>query len=90
MDFTTVVILISDENENASVFNPLYYNVSISEDIVVGRELLRIQSVDHDSSTNGALTYSIESGNENFAFFLDESKESLYLATELDHENVSR
>ena len=90
LDVTTVVISISDENDNSPEFNPLNYNISISEDTVVGRELLRIQAVDHDSTTNGALTYSIESGNDHSTFFLDESKGSLYLATELDHENVSR
>lgn len=88
-DVTTVVISISDENDNSPVFNPTYYNISISEETVVGRELLRIQAVDHDSTTNGALNYFIETGNENSTFFLDESKGSLYLATELDHENVS-
>ena len=89
VDFTTVVISISDENDNSPVFNPSFYNISISEDTAVGRELLRIQAVDHDSTTNGALTYSIESGNDHSTLFLDESKGSLYLATELDHENVS-
>lgn len=90
LDVTTVVISISDENDNSPVFNPSYYNISISEDTAVGRELLRIQAVDHDSTANGALTYSIESGNDHSTFFLDESKGFLYLATELDHENVSR
>lgn len=77
LDVTTVVISISDENDNSPVFNPSYYNISISEDTAVGRELLRIQAVDHDSTTNGALTHSIESGNDHSTFFLDESKGSL-------------
>ena len=90
LDVTTVVISISDENDNSPVFNPSCYNISISEDTAVGSELLRIQAVDHDSTTNGALTFSIGSGNDHSTFFLDESKGSLYLATQLDHENVSR
>ena len=89
LDVTTAVISISDENDNSPEFNPPYYNISISEDAVVGRELLRIQAVDHDSTTNGALIYSIDSGNDHSTFLLDESTGSLYLATELDHENVS-
>jgi len=90
LDVTTVVVSIFDENDNSPVFNPSYYNLSISEDTAVGSELLSIQAVDHDSTTNGALTFSIESGNDHSTFFLDESKGSVYLATELDHENVSR
>ena len=89
LDFTTAVISISDENDNSPEFNPSFYNISISEDTLVGKEMLRIQAVDHDSTTNGALVYSIESGNYHSTFLLDESMGSLYLATELDHENVS-
>ena len=90
LDVTMVVISISDENDNSPEFNPSYYNISISEDTFVGKELLRIQAVDRDSTTNGALIYSIESGNDHSTFLMDESMGSLYLATELDHEIVSR
>lgn len=90
LDFSTVVISISDENDNSPVFSPSFYNISISEKTAVNEELLRIHAVDHDSTTNGALTYSIESGNKNSTFFLNESRGSLYLATDLDHEKVSR
>lgn len=90
LDVTMVVISISDENDNSPEFNPSYYNITISEDTFVGKELLRIQAGDRDSTTNGALIYSIESGNDHSTFLMDESMGSLYLATELDHENVSR
>lgn len=90
LDVTSVVISISDENDNTPVFYPTRYNISISEATAVGRELLRVQAMDSDSTTNGALNYFIESGNENSTFFIDESTGFLYLASELDHENVSR
>ncbi|XP_078376106.1 uncharacterized protein LOC144659523 [Oculina patagonica] len=90
LDVTTVVIKISDENDNSPVFNPTDYNISISEATAVGSVLLRIHAKDRDSTSNGALNYCIESGNDNSTFFLDESTGFLYLSSELDHENVSR
>ena len=89
MDFTTVAISISDENDNSPLFYPAYYDISISEATVVGTELLRLHATDNDSTTNAALRYLIESGNENSTFFLDESMGFLFLASKLDHENVS-
>lgn len=90
LDVTTVVISVSDENDNSPIFNPSHYNISISESTAVGRELLRIHAKDRDSTLNGALNYFIESGNENSTFFMDESTGFLYLSSELDHENVPR
>ena len=90
LDFTTVVITVSDENDNRPVFYPSRYNISISEATVVRRELLRVQATDKDSTSNGALNYFIKSGNENSTFFLDESSGFLYLASKFDYENASR
>lgn len=89
MDVTTVVISISDENDNSPVFQPTHYNISISEATVVGKELLRLHASDIDSTSNAALNFFIESGNENSTFFLDQSAGFLFLASEVDHENVT-
>ena len=88
-DFTTVVISISDENDNSPFFHPTYYNISVSEATATKTELLRLQASDKDSKTNAALFYFIESGDEKSHFFLEESKGFLSLARKLDHENVS-
>lgn len=88
-DFTTVVISISDENDNSPFFHPTYYNISVSEATPATTELLRLHASDKDSTTNAALCYFIESGDEKSHFFLDESKGLLSLTRKLDHENVS-
>ena len=90
MDFTTIVIKVSDENDNFPVFDPSLYNVSISEATSVGRELLRVQATDEDSTSNGALNYFITAETENPIFLLDETSGILFLARNLDYENVSR
>lgn len=88
-DLATVIISISDENDNSPLFHPAHYNISISEATVVGNELLRLHAMDNDSTTNAALNFFIETGNENSNFLLDESTGVLFLAKEVDHENVT-
>lgn len=90
LDVTSVVISISDENDNSPVFNPTHYNISISETTAVRRKLLRIHAEDRDSTSNGALNYFIESGNEKSTFSMNNSTGFLSLSSELDHEKVSR
>ena len=90
LDVTSVVISISDENDNSPVFNPTHYNISISETTAVRRKLLRIHAEDRDSTSNGALNYFIESGNENSTFSMNNSTGFLSLSSELDHEKESR
>ena len=57
---------------------------------MVGKELLRVRATDNDSTTNALLNYYIESGNDIFTFFINEAKGSVFLAKEVDYENVTR
>lgn len=85
-DVTTVLLSISDENDNWPVFDPVNYTLSISEATAVGAELVKIYATDKDSTTNAALNYSILAGNENSTFALDESNGLLFLTKEVDYE----
>lgn len=86
MDVTTILLSISDENDNWPVFDPVNYTISMSEVTAVGAELVKIYATDKDSTTNAALNYYILTGNEDSTFSLDESNGLLFLAKEVDYE----
>ena len=69
----SVEILISDQNDNAPVFSPLSYNFSVAEEQTPASVSLTIAATDLDDvvNGNGAVDYSIISGNEENIFYLN-------------------
>lgn len=62
-----VVVYIDDVNDNPPIFSPLPIGLPIvvSEDILVGTELLTISAMDEDSSPNAQVGYVIKSNAHN-------------------------
>ena len=66
-----LTVTITDDNDNAPVFSPTYYFVSISENAAVGTTVTSVTATDADSSTAGTITYGIASGNSGNVFRVD-------------------
>lgn len=66
-----VVISVLDINDNPPVFEHREYTASVSEDVAVGKQLLRVQAASRNTEASGDITYSIISGNEHGMFSVD-------------------
>lgn len=66
-----VAISVLDINDNPPVFEHREYTATVSEDVTVGTQLLRVQAASRDSEAGGEISYSIVSGNEHGMFSVD-------------------
>uniref|UniRef100_A0A672YBK8 Protocadherin-16 n=1 Tax=Sphaeramia orbicularis TaxID=375764 RepID=A0A672YBK8_9TELE len=82
---TYVHIEIEDLNDNAPVFNPEHYTMSISSHTQPGAEILTVIATDRDSGRFGQVTYEILPGDMSSLFMLDKQTGMLYLTSTLTH-----
>nr|XP_020469983.1 protocadherin-23 isoform X2 [Monopterus albus] len=80
---TYVHIEIADINDNAPVFNPEEYMVSISSHAQPGTEILTVVATDQDSGRFGQVTYEILPGDVSSLFALDKQTGMLFLTSTL-------
>ncbi|CDW55607.1 Cadherin domain containing protein [Trichuris trichiura] len=81
---TSVVrVDVQDVNDNAPIFYPLIYNVSLRQGILPGTPVLVVSATDRDSGDFGTVTYNIVSGNEGSSFRLDSRNGELYVKAQL-------
>lgn len=66
-----VVVSVLDINDNPPVFEHREYTASLSEDVAVGTQVVRVQAASRDADANGEISYSIISGNELGMFRVD-------------------
>ena len=78
-----VIVDVSDVNE-APVFNPSVYNISVSEAIQTHTSLLKIIFHDYDSSPNNKVLLTLVDGNIESTFYVDNN--ILKLKKLLDYE----
>lgn len=64
-------IEVEDLNDNAPVFNPEDYTMSISSHTQPGTEILNVIATDRDSGRFGHVTYEILPGDMSSLFALD-------------------
>ena len=83
-----VVVYVSDVNDNNPEFQDSDFDISVSEETLVNQVILKVIAHDLDSGNNGALLYSIISGNNEKKFKLDSVTGNLTLASELDFEET--
>nr|XP_033796923.1 protocadherin-23 isoform X2 [Geotrypetes seraphini] len=69
--YCTVTVLIKDVNDNAPRFEQSYHRVSVLEGQIYNTFIMQVFVTDIDCEINGQIEYSIISGNENEAFFID-------------------
>ena len=58
-NFTTVIINISDENNNAPEFSSSSFDITLDENIAAGYEILKATANDKDSGFNGTVVYEL-------------------------------
>lgn len=68
---TYVHIQVEDLNDNAPVFDPDHYTMSISSHTQPGTEILNVIATDGDSGSFGQVTYELLTGDMSSLFALD-------------------
>ncbi|XP_060929197.1 protocadherin Fat 3a isoform X1 [Limanda limanda] len=86
---STVNINLTDVNDNAPRFNHDVYSAVVSEDANIGESVVQLLAEDVDSQLNGAILYSIVSGDRDNQFFIDPLSGVIKVNKQLDHETVS-
>ncbi|XP_028998199.1 protocadherin Fat 1a isoform X2 [Betta splendens] len=81
-----VVLSVLDINDNPPVFEHREYIATMSEDVAVGTQVLRVQAASRDVEANGEISYSILSGNEHGLFSVDPRTGDIFVIEPLDYE----
>ncbi|XP_044201151.1 protocadherin Fat 4-like [Thunnus albacares] len=87
----TLLIQVSDINDNVPKFSEAEYEVEVLETESVGTSVLSLSAVDPDEGSNGNITYSIfkqSPSSDPAVFELDSSSGTLRLAQPLDYSEV--
>ncbi|XP_077398228.1 protocadherin Fat 3a isoform X4 [Festucalex cinctus] len=85
---TTVNINVTDVNDNAPMFSRDLYAAVVSEDATIGESVVQLLAEDLDSQRNGAILYSIVSGDRDNQFFVDPLSGIVKVNKHLDRETV--
>uniref|UniRef100_A0A8C9UTT2 FAT atypical cadherin 1 n=1 Tax=Spermophilus dauricus TaxID=99837 RepID=A0A8C9UTT2_SPEDA len=83
----TVVVSVLDINDNPPVFEYREYGATVSEDILIGTEVLQVYAASRDIEANAEITYSIISGNEHGKFSIDSKTGAIFIIENLDYES---
>ncbi|KAH9496049.1 Protocadherin-11 Y-linked [Bulinus truncatus] len=78
-------VFVTDLNDNAPVFSQSVYVVNITEENVVGKQILKLTADDPDSGINKIFTFSLFP-RENSVFSIDRDSGILKARTTFDHE----
>lgn len=85
----TITIEITDENDNAPIFQNVDSKMTIAENAPLNSKLYQFSATDPDSGVNSEIFFSIGSGNRRESFQIDSLSGSLYLRKKLDYEDVT-
>ncbi|XP_012717208.2 protocadherin Fat 2 [Fundulus heteroclitus] len=87
-DITTVVINVTDVNDNAPVFRQSIYSAEILEDLTPGSLVMKVTATDLDGPINNLLRYSIVSGDLQQQFLIHPRSGEISVRTALDREEI--
>lgn len=85
---TKVRVRISDSNDNSPEFSEADYTFFVVENQPIGTSVGEVQANDIDNGTHAQLVYSIESGDEDDHFSINQVQGTIYTAVVLDREDV--
>ncbi|XP_041850205.1 LOW QUALITY PROTEIN: protocadherin Fat 3a [Melanotaenia boesemani] len=85
---TTVNINLTDVNDNEPIFSHDLYTAVVSENANIGEFVLQLVAEDGDSQLNGAILYSIVSGDQDSQFFIEPLSGVMKVNKQLDRETV--
>ena len=57
-------------NDNSPVFDPSFYEVTVSEETMMDELVEVVNATDADQGTNGQITFTIDGGNVDNAFYI--------------------
>ncbi|KAM3849026.1 protocadherin Fat 2 [Vipera latastei] len=83
-----LVISLEDVNDNSPYCIPVLNKMNVPEDFPLGAILLFLEAFDPDITSEGELTYSLLSDNNENMFHLNEFTGALTLEKELDYEKL--
>ena len=91
-NYTYLTINITDTNDNAPVFDPVFHRVLIPENTTVNDTAFTVKATDLDSGENARLTYTItshfpETCNANETYILDPDSGKVTLSSPIDVES---
>ena len=86
---TSVKVDVIDANDNRPVFSEKSYAAKVEENSVVGTFVLQVFATDLDTGSNGAIQYSIESGNGAGRFEINRVTGVISVANSIDREETS-
>jgi protocadherin Fat 1/2/3 len=82
----SLMILVLDVNDNPPEFASKYYFATVSENVAIGSDVVRLLATSRDTGVNAEITYSIIAGNEHRKFKINAKSGVLVVAGEIDHE----
>ncbi|XP_051716060.1 protocadherin Fat 2 [Ctenopharyngodon idella] len=88
-DIATVIINITDVNDNPPVFNRSSYRTVIAEDISPGDMVLQVTAIDLDGPPNNFIMYSIVNGDPKQQFSIDPRTGHITVLSMLDREEIT-
>ncbi|XP_040296233.1 protocadherin Fat 2 [Bufo bufo] len=83
-NFVRITIQVEDINDHSPHFITSVYEGSVSDSSTAGTEVLQVRATDKDQGLNGKIQYSIQSGNNEGYFNIDDSSGLLTLAKALE------
>lgn len=87
-DITTIIIKVTDVNDNVPVFGKGDYSAEISEDLTPGSLVMKVTATDQDGPVNNLLRYSIVSGDPLQQFSIHPRSGEITVRTALDREEM--
>ncbi|XP_068597669.1 cadherin-23 [Brachionichthys hirsutus] len=84
-----VGVHVRDINDNDPLLLNLPHNTSVSEGASIHTSVARVQARDADSGRNALLTYNITAGNQDGAFYINDTTGVVQVNRPLDRERVA-
>ena len=84
---TVVTIRIQDANDHKPQFDPKEYRASVPENAYPGYYVITVNATDGDIGFNAAFEFTIVSGNEPYAFFIEHDTGRIMVSGKLDFES---
>ncbi|KAK2725567.1 cadherin-related tumor suppressor-like [Artemia franciscana] len=88
--FTSVIVNVTDANDNAPVFERSIYNATILEEQTPPQLLITVRASDLDSGRNSEVSYRLRSkGSATETFYLEENTGKVFTKAKLDREEAA-
>uniref|UniRef100_A0A3B4ZIB6 Protocadherin Fat 3-like n=1 Tax=Stegastes partitus TaxID=144197 RepID=A0A3B4ZIB6_9TELE len=87
-DLARILVAVEDSNDNIPYFTSTVYDAVAYETSSAGTSVLQVTALDKDNGINGQLTYSMEAGNSNGVFGIDNATGLIFIAKDLDLTSV--